>query len=53
MKQKVTEQEHLILTLEQALTEIRTDRENEKEQQWQEVGILEITYILLEFLSYK
>lgn len=37
MKQRVTEQEKLILALEEALTEIHSDRENEKEQRWQEV----------------
>lgn len=37
MKQRVTEQERLILALEEALTEIHSDRESEKEQRWQEV----------------
>ncbi|XP_054721227.1 FYVE and coiled-coil domain-containing protein 1-like [Uloborus diversus] len=41
MKQKVTDQEQLILALEEALTEIRTERENEREHQWEELQDLQ------------
>lgn len=36
MKQRVTEQEQLILALEEALSEMHSDRENEREERWQE-----------------
>ncbi|CAL1273692.1 unnamed protein product [Larinioides sclopetarius] len=37
MKQKVSDQEQLILTLEEALAEIQVEREGEKEHQWEEL----------------
>ncbi|KFM72145.1 hypothetical protein X975_17035, partial [Stegodyphus mimosarum] len=37
MKQKINDQEQLIIALEEALTEIKLERENEKEQQWNEL----------------
>ncbi|GFU43707.1 FYVE and coiled-coil domain-containing protein 1 [Nephila pilipes] len=42
MKQKVNDQEQLILTLEEALTEIQVERESEKEHQWEQLQDIQI-----------
>ncbi|GFR26553.1 FYVE and coiled-coil domain-containing protein 1, partial [Trichonephila clavata] len=42
MKQKVNDQEQLILTLEEALAEIQVERESEKEHQWEQLQDIQI-----------
>ncbi|GFU79005.1 FYVE and coiled-coil domain-containing protein 1 [Trichonephila clavipes] len=42
MKQKVSDQEQLILTLEEALAEIQVERESEKEYQWEQLQDIQI-----------
>lgn len=37
MKHKVNDQEELILALEEALAEIQSERESEKDHQWEQV----------------
>ncbi|GBM32049.1 FYVE and coiled-coil domain-containing protein 1 [Araneus ventricosus] len=42
MKQKVSDQEQLILTLEEALAEIQVEREGEKEHQWEQLQDIQL-----------
>ncbi|KAF8784324.1 uncharacterized protein LOC129959536 isoform X2 [Argiope bruennichi] len=42
MKQKVSDQEQLILTLEETLAEIEVEREGEKEHQWEQLQDIQL-----------
>ncbi|GIY14026.1 hypothetical protein CEXT_688992 [Caerostris extrusa] len=42
MKQKVSDQEQLIFTLEEALAEIQVEREGEKEHQWEQLQDIQL-----------
>ncbi|KAG8201369.1 hypothetical protein JTE90_016845 [Oedothorax gibbosus] len=48
MKQKVNDQEELVLALEEALAEIQAEREHEKDHQWEDLQDIQLALIARE-----